>query len=148
MPDETPRQYRLMTLEEVAVRVGRHVRLLRRWAAKGRIPAEKVGGVWIVNAADIPLIEAMPRTRGRRPRKVESQGPMVRFVPDDDPEFQAAVREAALTLTTAAYADSREVIEGELRPRYPRIAVVEDPPLSEDAMFGQPHWTVYRDGKQ
>jgi excisionase family DNA binding protein len=70
MPRVNPRQpIPWMTLEQAAERTGRSLRLLQRWAREGRIPAAKVGRIWLVAEADIAAIEAMPRTPGRKAGK-------------------------------------------------------------------------------
>ncbi|HET7726605.1 MAG TPA: helix-turn-helix domain-containing protein [Candidatus Limnocylindrales bacterium] len=58
---------RLLTLLDVAARTERNPELLRRWCASGRIPCQRVGRDWLIDAADLPIIEAMPR-RGMTPR--------------------------------------------------------------------------------
>lgn len=60
-------RFAFMTLEQVAERTGRSVAVLQKWARQGRIPAERVGRMWIVAESDLPAIEAMPRTPGRQP---------------------------------------------------------------------------------
>jgi excisionase family DNA binding protein len=58
----------VMTLDQVAKLTGRNVSLLARWARAGRIPATKIGNVWLVAESDLAIIDAMPRTPGRKPK--------------------------------------------------------------------------------
>jgi excisionase family DNA binding protein len=74
MPHVNPGQLAgVLTLEQVSQRTGRNVSLLARWARAGRIPATKIGGSWLVAETDLPAIESMPRTPGRRPRKAKGE---------------------------------------------------------------------------
>jgi len=67
MPADSPRQYAgLMTLPEVAARTGRNVVDLRRWCRDGRLPAVKIGNVWVVDARDLAALDAI-QDRQRRP---------------------------------------------------------------------------------
>ncbi len=67
MPVEPTSQYgELMTLVQVAQRTGRNIVDLRRWCHEGRIPAVKVGRDWIINEADLAVIDAIPK-RSRKP---------------------------------------------------------------------------------
>lgn len=58
---------RLLTLREAGLRTSRNPELLRRWCASGRIRCQRAGRDWLIDAADIPWIQAMPR-RGTAPK--------------------------------------------------------------------------------
>lgn len=52
---------RLLTLTEAASLTGRNAELLRRWCVSGRIRCQRVGRDWLVDHADLAIIEGMPR---------------------------------------------------------------------------------------
>ena len=55
--DLTPSLDAYLTAAEAAERLGRPVRILRRWAAGGRIPGVvKRGGIFLIPATSLPLI--------------------------------------------------------------------------------------------
>jgi PTS system nitrogen regulatory IIA component len=45
--------YRNMTLEELARHIGMDARILRKWAEKGKLPGQTVGGEWRFNRAQM-----------------------------------------------------------------------------------------------
>jgi excisionase family DNA binding protein len=61
MPDVNPGQrFAWMTLDELAERTGRNVRLLRRWARDERFPAVRAGRAYLVDESVVAIVEAMP----------------------------------------------------------------------------------------
>jgi excisionase family DNA binding protein len=54
----------VMSLAEAADRTGRHVDVLRRWCAQGRIPATRVGRTWAISR-DVVAELANHRSRSR-----------------------------------------------------------------------------------
>lgn len=61
----------VLTVEEVANRLGVSVATIRRRCGSGGIAAEKVGGTWLVYEAELP--RGRQRTRRRAPASVSSQ---------------------------------------------------------------------------
>ena len=56
---------RLMTLTEVAERVGLDTSRLRVLIGQGRLPATKYGKTWLVKESDVKEFEKEPRSPGR-----------------------------------------------------------------------------------
>ncbi|HEU4672988.1 MAG TPA: helix-turn-helix domain-containing protein [Candidatus Limnocylindrales bacterium] len=54
---------RYVTLAEVARRTGRHPEQLRQWCASGRLPCERFGRDWLLDAADLPLVDQVATRR-------------------------------------------------------------------------------------
>ena len=46
-----------LTLEQAATRLGKSLRQVRYMIKSQRLPAQKVGGRWMVDSADLPLSE-------------------------------------------------------------------------------------------
>jgi excisionase family DNA binding protein len=58
-------EVRLMTLAEVAERVGLDSSRLRVLIGQGRLPATKYGKTWLVRESDVKAFEKQPRLPGR-----------------------------------------------------------------------------------
>jgi len=57
---------RIMTVSEVAERLGLSVAMVRRYCETGIIPATKVGRDWSMRQSDVERFAATPRRRGRK----------------------------------------------------------------------------------
>jgi excisionase family DNA binding protein len=68
-PSDTPG---LLSLREAADRLGLHYMTIYRRVRLGILPAQKVGGTWLVDPADLEPTTATPG-RGRRPRGAAHQ---------------------------------------------------------------------------
>ena len=89
-----------LTLAQVAALTGRHPELLRQWAAAGRVPAKRLGNVWVMRAEDVRFVTAMTsRSRSVLRRAIPSDG-RVRLI-------AASFADAAAALTAAAVLRSR-----------------------------------------
>jgi excisionase family DNA binding protein len=58
-------QSTLLTITEVAERLGLSEAMVRRYCAEGRLPARKVGKGWAVRRWDVERFAATPRRSGR-----------------------------------------------------------------------------------
>jgi excisionase family DNA binding protein len=58
-------QSTLLTITEVAERLGLSEAMVRRYCAEGRLPARKVGKSWAVRRWDVERFAATPRRSGR-----------------------------------------------------------------------------------
>jgi excisionase family DNA binding protein len=58
-------QTTLLTIPEVAERLGLSEPMVRRYCAEGRLPAQKVGNGWVVRRWDVERFAATPRRSGR-----------------------------------------------------------------------------------
>lgn len=67
---DAPSAVHLLTLAEVAAITGRNAELLRRWCAAGRIRCQRVGRDWVIDSADVGIVEGMPRRGVRNMTKV------------------------------------------------------------------------------
>jgi hypothetical protein len=56
----------LITLADAATRLKRSVRQVRYLVTKAELPATKVGGVWMIDEAHLPLSEAAVRSQGEK----------------------------------------------------------------------------------
>ncbi|MBA2488428.1 MAG: helix-turn-helix domain-containing protein [Chloroflexi bacterium] len=54
-----------MGTQEAAVRYGVHPETLRRWIARGLLPATRVGNAWVLEAKDVERLLANPPKPGR-----------------------------------------------------------------------------------
>ena len=85
-----------LTLAQVAALTGRHPELLRQWAAAGRVPAKRLGNVWVMRADDVRFVTAMTsRSRSVIRRAIPSDG-RVRVVAASFADGAAAIAAAAL----------------------------------------------------
>jgi excisionase family DNA binding protein len=57
-----------LTLTEVAARLRRHRKLVARWVADGRLKAERLGPVWVVNEDALSRFTPPPRKWTTRPK--------------------------------------------------------------------------------
>ena len=84
-----PPEPRYLTLKQVATRTGRHPELLRQWCAVGRIPCQRVGGSWVLDAADVGLVDGIARRGAPQPaREIPSPAGAERVIAaafDDEP---------------------------------------------------------------
>ena len=94
-----------LTLAQVAALTGRHPELLRQWAAAGRVPAKRLGNVWVMRAEDVRFVTAMTsRSRSVIRRAIPSDG-RVRLV-------AASFADGAAALAAAALLKARIQVEG------------------------------------
>ena len=63
--NEAMKDDRLMTLTEVAERVGLDTSRLRVLIGQGRLPATKYRKTWLVKESDVKAFESQPRLPGR-----------------------------------------------------------------------------------
>lgn len=56
----------LLTLGEVAEHVGRPVRTVQWWAQNDRLPTQRIGGQYVVDAELLPIAVELAEHRGRR----------------------------------------------------------------------------------
>ncbi len=61
-----------LTLQQAAERLGKSVRQVRYLIQKGWLRANKSGGRWLIEAADLPLSEPQRAAVGRRERALRS----------------------------------------------------------------------------
>ena len=87
-----------LTLAQVAALTGRHPELLRQWAAAGRVPAKRLGNVWVMRAQTFGS-DRHDVAIGRLRRAIPSDG-RVRLI-------AASFADAAAALTAAAVLRSR-----------------------------------------
>ena len=59
-------KHELLTLAQVAARLGRNPEVVRRYVAAGLLPACKIGASWVVTPQDLALF--VPPVRGRPPK--------------------------------------------------------------------------------
>jgi excisionase family DNA binding protein len=89
-----------MTLQEAAERLGVHYMTAYRYVRTGKLPAEKAGVHWMVDAADVDRLLKAPATR--RPRgTVRTEGPakLAARMVDGDEAGAWTIVENALTST-------------------------------------------------
>jgi excisionase family DNA binding protein len=71
----------LMTIPQAATVLAMHRAAVFRAVQAGRLPAVKVGGVWVLRRADVEAYRDTPRPRGGRPRKALTTPPPDRAQP-------------------------------------------------------------------
>jgi excisionase family DNA binding protein len=90
-------QGRLLTVPEVAERLGLSIAMVRRYCAQGKLPAQKLGRDWAVRRQDIERFAAAPRHTGRPNQAAASylERPLVynRAADDSRAEYLAALDE-------------------------------------------------------
>jgi hypothetical protein len=71
---------------------------VRFLVAAGRIPAEKIGGVWVIKQSDL---DAFERTRVRHPGRPRKLRPA--YGSGEDRNIQPSYRRGSATLTLSAH---------------------------------------------
>ncbi|MGW8326027.1 MAG: helix-turn-helix domain-containing protein [Desulfobacterales bacterium] len=57
---------KLLSVKNVAQRLGVHHSRVRIFIKEGRLPAQKIGGAWVIKENDIKKLKIMPRGRPKR----------------------------------------------------------------------------------
>lgn len=59
----------LLTINQVAEKLGKNAQVVRRWVRDGELPATKYGPIWMVRESDLERYGPKLAARKGRPRK-------------------------------------------------------------------------------
>jgi excisionase family DNA binding protein len=83
----------LLTIEQTASRLGKSTRQIRYQIKNGQIAAQKVGGRWLIETADLPLSERQQQTLERKERQLRAAVTQGLGLDEDERQPRYSVRQ-------------------------------------------------------
>jgi excisionase family DNA binding protein len=102
-----------LSLQQAAERLGKSVRQIRYLVQNGRLPAQKIGGRWMIAAADLPLSDAQRGAVARRERALRTAVDRGLGLEEPPPERYSVRNLKAFQITEPLYRQGKELLGAE-----------------------------------